>query len=91
MRFSDSAVLTAISASALASSARELLVDLRLGLGGDPVRLVARLGERGVVGGLGLLGPPLQERRLSMSLEIASLRSASTVPIRGSATRLRMK
>ena len=64
IRFSDSAAFTAISASALASSVGELLVDLRLGLGGDPVRLVAGLRERGVVGGLRLLGPPLQERRL---------------------------
>ncbi len=57
-------IFTAISASALAMQRGQLLVDLRLGLGGDLVRLVARLGQRGVVGGLGLLGPPLQQRGL---------------------------
>ena len=86
MRFSDSPVLTAISASALASSVDELLVDRRLGLGGDLVGLVARLGERGVVGGLGLLRPPLQERGLLDVVGDRVVALGSTVPIRGSAT-----
>ena len=64
IRFSDSRRLHPDLGIGLGHQPGQLLVDLRLGLGGDLVRLVARLGERGVVGGLRLLRPPLQERRL---------------------------